>query len=88
MEFFIDIPQREWERIKAENEWNELELRDDRYCQVIHMVSAANGAEAFYTTSDHKTRSESLEIARELDNTTANVSHLHLFINLFELLVI
>lgn len=34
----------------AENGWNSVELRDNRYNQIIHMVSAAVGAEDFYTT--------------------------------------
>jgi hypothetical protein len=32
------------------NGWNPVELRDTRYNQIIHMVSAAKGAEDFYTT--------------------------------------
>ena len=32
------------------NGWNSVELRDNRYNQIIHMVSAANGAEDFYST--------------------------------------
>jgi len=32
------------------NKWNPIELRDNRYDQIIHMVSAANGAEEFYST--------------------------------------
>jgi hypothetical protein len=35
------------------NGWNSVELRDNRYNQIIHMVSAANGAEDFYTTEVH-----------------------------------
>lgn len=31
------------------NNWNPVELRDNRYNQIIHMVSSANGAEEFYT---------------------------------------
>ena len=31
------------------NGWNPVELRDTRYHQIIHMVSAAKGAEDFYT---------------------------------------
>lgn len=33
----------------AANNWNAIELRDNRYNQIIHMVSAANGAEDFYS---------------------------------------
>lgn len=32
------------------NGWNPVDLRDTRYNQILHMVSAANGAEAFYST--------------------------------------
>lgn len=32
------------------NNWNPVELRDNRYNQIVHMVSAANGAEDFYST--------------------------------------
>lgn len=32
------------------NGWNNVELRDNRYNQIVHMVTAANGAEDFYTT--------------------------------------
>lgn len=32
------------------NNWNPIELRDNRYHQILHLVSAANGAEDFYTT--------------------------------------
>lgn len=31
------------------NNLNLVDLRDARYNQIIHMVSAANGAEEFYT---------------------------------------
>lgn len=34
----------------ATNHWNTVELRDNRYNQIVHMVSAANGAEDFYST--------------------------------------
>jgi len=43
------IPRDKWEAILANNGLNEIEIRDARYNQIIHMVSAANGAEPFYT---------------------------------------
>ncbi|KAG5881998.1 hypothetical protein JTB14_028599 [Gonioctena quinquepunctata] len=61
------ISKEKWESIMSENSWNSVELRDNRYNQIIHMVSAANGAEEFYTLEDHTCRSESVELARELD---------------------
>lgn len=45
---YIDTDK--WERMKAGNGWNEIEMRDNRYNQIVHMVSAANGAEEFYST--------------------------------------
>lgn len=55
-----------------ENSWNNIDLRDNRYNQIIHMVSAANGAEQFYSTEDHTCRSEGVELAKELDTNAAN----------------
>lgn len=37
-----------------ENGLNMVDLRDNRYNQIIHMVSAACGAEDFYTTEVNK----------------------------------
>lgn len=45
-----DISKEKWERLMAANNWNPVELRDNRYNQIVHMVSAANGAEDFYST--------------------------------------
>ena len=69
-----DLPAEDWERMRKDNEWNEVDLRDNRYNQIIHMVSAASGAEDFYTCHGHKTRSEDLGLARHLDSITAQVS--------------
>lgn len=38
------------------------------------MVSAAKGAEQFYTIEHHASRSEGLELARERDTAAASVS--------------
>lgn len=45
-----DISKDKWEKMTAANGWNSVELRDNRYNQIVHMVSAANGAEDFYST--------------------------------------
>lgn len=45
---------------------NEVELRDN-YDAVFHLVTAANGAEKFYTTANNSARTETPEQARELD---------------------
>lgn len=45
-----DISKAKWESLMTANNWNAVELRDNRYNQIVHMVSAANGAEEFYST--------------------------------------
>ena len=61
----------EWELLKARNpSWNEVDLRDNRYDQIIHLITAANGAEKFYSLENNVTRTESIEMAREIDERT------------------
>lgn len=43
-----------------------------RYNLVIHLVTAADGAEKFYTLSNNSARTETIEEARELDQRTRN----------------
>ncbi len=54
----------------------------NRYKMVVHLVTAANGAEEFYTLSNNTARSESPEKARELDKRTqmAWMGHPHHYI--------
>ncbi|RVE54786.1 hypothetical protein evm_000553 [Chilo suppressalis] len=65
------ISKEKWEALLSSNNWNSVELRDNRYNHIVHMVSAANGAEDFYSTEDHACRSEGVELARELDYNAA-----------------
>ncbi len=46
---------------------NEVELRDN-YDAVFHLVTAAKGAEEFYTLSNNQARTETVEEAFELDD--------------------
>lgn len=57
------------------------ELRE-RYRAVIHLVTAAVGAEEHYTLANNTARSEGLKEARELDSRTAAawIGHQHMFI--------
>ncbi|XP_041773277.1 TRPL translocation defect protein 14 isoform X2 [Anopheles merus] len=66
------ISKEKWDRMMRSNNWNPVELRDNRYNQIIHMVSAANGAEQFYATEEHSCRSEGVTLARELDYKAAS----------------
>jgi len=59
--------QEVWELIQAENKFNDIDLRDRRYDAVIHLVTAAIGAEKYYTTSNNQVRTETIEEARALD---------------------
>lgn len=65
------ISREKWESMLVTNNWNCVELRDNRYNHIVHMLSAANGAEDFYSTEDHACRSEGVELARELDYNAA-----------------
>ena len=46
---------------------NVVDLRDS-YDAVFHLVTAAKGAESFYTTDNNTARTETIEEARELDD--------------------
>ncbi|KAF6000787.1 hypothetical protein F1559_000192 [Cyanidiococcus yangmingshanensis] len=50
--------------------WNLIEMRDQRYDAVLHLVTAADGAESYYTCEGHAARSENLEEARRVDYRT------------------
>lgn len=74
-----------WNHIIGELGYTTAQLRDERYDAVLHLVSAADGAEQFYTTSNNAQRLEradeqGLQIARELDKKviSAWTGHSHL----------
>lgn len=58
---------------------NEVELRDN-YDAVFHLVTAAKGAEEFYTTANNTARTETIEQAAALDDKliSAWTGHPHL----------
>lgn len=69
-----------WQSILDENGWTEVGLRDRHYDAVIHLVSAAVGAEEFYTLDNNKARVESKEEAALIDEKlqAAWIGHSHL----------
>lgn len=74
-----------WDTITREVGTSTAALRDQRYDAVLHLVSAADGAEQFYTTSNNAQRLEKadehgLEVARQLDKKViaAWTGHPHL----------
>ena len=69
-----------WQAILDENGWTTVGLRDKRYDAVIHMVTAAKGAESCYTLANNAARTETPEQARQVDDKliAAWTGHPHL----------
>ena len=51
----------------------EIDLRDKRYDQVVHLETAASGAEKFYSLATNSTRTEPVAQAIERDLCAAKV---------------
>lgn len=64
----------------GDTKFSSLESVFSRYAGVIHFVTAADGAENYYSTANNSARSESLEEAKILDSKTKAVwlAHSHL----------
>lgn len=60
-----------WQALLAEFHQTEEELLA-RYDIVVHLVTAADGAEAFYTSANNAARIETADQAKELDTRTFN----------------
>eukprot|EP00095_Tigriopus_kingsejongensis_P004401 maker-scaffold93_size381549-snap-gene-2.22 protein:Tk04401 transcript:maker-scaffold93_size381549-snap-gene-2.22-mRNA-1 annotation:"hypothetical protein EAI_01984" len=78
------ISKDQWEHILHNMGLDEVEIRDNRYSQVIHMVSAAKGAEEFYTVEHHAARSEGLEEARDRDTRAAEAWVGHPYVDIVD----
>mmetsp|Transcript_12995 Transcript_12995/g.20144 ORF Transcript_12995/g.20144 Transcript_12995/m.20144 type:complete len:175 (+) Transcript_12995:536-1060(+) len=50
-----------WQAILDESGWSTIQLRDRRYEAVIHMVTAADGADNFYSKANNVARYETSE---------------------------
>lgn len=59
----------------AANGWNAVELRDNRYNHIVHMVSAANGAEDFYSTEVSEKQKKKFETACPIQFKYAKHTH-------------
>ena len=65
------MSQEAWDRLLKKRDVQCVsELREGRYNAVYHLVTAAEGAEKFYTLENNAVRTESPELARNLDNMT------------------
>eukprot|EP00588_Corethron_pennatum_P000632 CAMPEP_0194295902 /NCGR_PEP_ID=MMETSP0169-20130528/54666_1 /TAXON_ID=218684 /ORGANISM="Corethron pennatum, Strain L29A3" /LENGTH=563 /DNA_ID=CAMNT_0039045195 /DNA_START=175 /DNA_END=1866 /DNA_ORIENTATION=- len=65
------LPAREWRGL-LENRGSQtnVDLREKRYDAVLHLVTAAEGAERHYSTDNNDVRTETPERAREMDALT------------------
>lgn len=57
-----------WQMLLDETGWNEATLREKRYDGVLHLVTAADGAEAFYSNENNEARSEDKNVALWIDH--------------------
>ena len=69
-----------WQALLDELGISTVQARDKRYDAVLHLTTAAKGAEQFYTTANNSSRTESMEFARILDDKliAAWTGHPHL----------
>jgi predicted ATPase len=72
----------DWDKFLAQRGMSSAEMREGRYNAIFHLVTAAEGAEKYYTLDNNEARSETPEEARKLDKLTqaAWVGHPKLFV--------
>lgn len=61
------VSEKQFQELLEHFSMNEVDARD-RYDAVFHLVTAANGAEEFYTLANNSARTETPEEARRLDS--------------------
>ena len=59
-------------------------FRDNRYHQIVHMVTSAKGAEEYYSIEHHATRLEGLEEARDRDTKAAEAWIGHPYVDIID----
>ncbi len=61
------ISESTWQALLDEVGLSVVHLRDRRYETVIHMVTAADGAEKFYDNESNEARYETVALAKTVD---------------------
>jgi len=61
------VSEKTWQALLDEEGWTNVGLRDQRYTAVLHLVTAAVGAEEFYTTANNAARAETPAQAAAID---------------------
>merc|ERR1712038_176176 len=78
------VTKKEWEEILSRNQCDEVDIRDNRYHQIVHMVTSAKGAEQYYSIEHHATRLEGLEEARDRDTNAAEAWIGHPYVDIID----
>lgn len=77
------VPCDIWDIILKDLELNEERLRS-RYSVVLHLVTAAIGAESYYSNASNEVRTETAAEARDLDEKTFSSWKEHPFLFRFD----
>ena len=70
MDAYSSMDRQTWQALLDETGWSNTQLRDKRYDIVLHLVTAADGAEEFYWKEGHETKNEDSEEALKADRRT------------------
>ncbi|KAI1712656.1 AAA domain-containing protein [Ditylenchus destructor] len=73
-----------WQRIMKDCNLNCFDLRENRYNQVVHMVTAADGADDYYTLKNNNARYEGIKEAIDQDSTTRNAWVGHPYVDIVD----
>jgi nucleoside-triphosphatase THEP1 len=82
MDGSVYVSKEDFQKVMDERSTDVVALRDNRYDACFHMVTAADGAEPYYTLENNKVRHESKEDARKADQLTQRAwcGHPHLYV--------
>jgi len=78
------IDPKFWLQILTRNGFNSVDLRDNRYDQIVHMVTAADGAQEFYSNENNTTRYEGLQQAILTDRRTREAWIGHPYVDIID----
>ena len=79
------MKEEDWNKLMRKREVNCVsELREGRYNAVFHLVTAAEGAEEYYTLENNAARTEPPELAKSLDHMTRNAWVGHPSLKIFD----
>lgn len=67
------INKESFDKVCKKMGWSREFLTSERYDLVLHMVTAADGAEEFYTTANNAQRRETVDEAKQMDKNTQQV---------------